>query len=258
MEKKGKRSIQSLKKASEILNVFIDDNKAYGITDFARALSLPKPTVQSLVQTLEEIGYLEKDPMTSKYTLGPLLFQLGMKYATNMDLAAVARVWMEKLCAQYREAAHVGILVGGKVVVVMRVEPDNKFMTFPQAGSVIPFHSSAIGKVLFAHMDPARRDEILAECGFEKLTECTVGSREEFLSHLEKVKRDGVAFDDQESVTGLACIGAPIFNNRGQAVAAFSITGNAYNVQKNREEMIHAVKYVSHQISSHMGYRKGA
>ncbi len=66
----------------------------------AKKLDLPKPTVQSLVRTLEEIGYLEKEPLASKYMLGPALFQLGIKFIANMDLAVMARDWMECLCRQ--------------------------------------------------------------------------------------------------------------------------------------------------------------
>ena len=142
------RSILSLKKAADILGLFIDgaggEQRLYGLTDFSRSLGLPKPTVQSLVRTLEEIGYLEKDPETAKYRLGPVLFQLGMKYATSMDLATVARSWMERLCAQFSEAAHVGMLVGGKVIIALRVEPESTFMVFPHTGSVIPDRKSVV------------------------------------------------------------------------------------------------------------------
>ena len=256
------RSILSLKKAADILGLFIDgaggEQRLYGLTDFSRALGLPKPTVQSLVRTLEEIGYLEKDPETAKYRLGPVLFQLGMKYATNMDLATVARSWMERLCAQFSEAAHVGMLVGGKVIIALRVEPESTFMVFPHTGSVIPFHTSAIGKVLFAHMETKKRDGILSSYEFIRLTEYSIADAQRFVKELEKARKAGVAFDNQESVVGLSCVGGPIFNARGKCIAAFSLSGNAHTIERRRDEIVNAVKYVSHQISSQMGYRRGA
>jgi IclR family KDG regulon transcriptional repressor len=252
------RSILSLKKASEILNIFLDEDRACGISEFARKLSMPKPTVQSLVRTLEEIGFLEKDPATARYSLGPVLFQLGMRYAAGMDLAAVARDWMQRLCTQFNEAAHAGMLVGGKVVIVLRVEPDSKFMVYPQTGSVIPLHTSAIGKVLFAYMDGEKRDEVLARHDFQKLTERSIDNRADFIREIEKARRDGIGFDNQESVTGLSCVGGPIFNSRRQCIAAFSLSGNTYTIESRMEEIAHAVRYVSYQISSRMGYRKGA
>ncbi|HOT43880.1 MAG TPA: IclR family transcriptional regulator [Spirochaetota bacterium] len=249
-------SIQSLKKAARILNLFTQDCKFYGITDIAKKLNLPKPTVQSLVRTLEEIGYLEKDPLTSKYMLGPALFQLGMKFIATMDLAVIARVWMERLCRQFDEAVHVGMMVGTKVVIVLRADPASRYMVFPQAGSVIPVHTSGIGKILLAFMEEDRRDEVLAECSYPRLTERSIDNRADFLSELERVRSDSIAFDREESLTGLSCVSGPVFNNKGQCLAAFSVSGNAQAIETKREEIISAVRYVSSQISSQLGYRR--
>jgi len=249
-------SIQSLKKAARILNLFTQDCKFYGITDIAKKLNLPKPTVQSLVRTLEEIGYLEKDPLTSKYMLGPALFQLGMKFIATMDLAVIARVWMERLCRQFDKAAHLGRLVGSKVVIVLRADPASRYMVFPQAGSVIPVHTSGIGKILLAFMEEDRRDEVLAECSYPRLTERSIDNRADFLSELERVRSDSIAFDREESLTGLSCVSGPVFNNKGQCLAAFSVSGNAQAIETKREEIISAVRYVSSQISSQLGYRR--
>ncbi|NLV66572.1 MAG: helix-turn-helix domain-containing protein, partial [Spirochaetes bacterium] len=67
------KSILSLVKACRMLELFLDEEKSLGITDFSRALEMPKATVQNLASTLEDMGYLEKDPMTLKYRLGPVL-----------------------------------------------------------------------------------------------------------------------------------------------------------------------------------------
>jgi DNA-binding IclR family transcriptional regulator len=251
---KQKRLIQSIKRASDILGIFIQEKRTMGITDFSSRLHLPKTTISSIVQTLEALRFLEKDHITSKYRLGPALFQLGMKYATNMDLVIIARAWMERLCFQFMEPVNVGMLVGDKVIVVLRVEPENRFMVFPQAGSVIPVHTTCIGKILYAHMPADDRNEILRNYTFEKLTSNSIDEREVFIKELERVKKEGIAFDNEESIVGLAGIGGPIFNYTGQAVAGFVITGKAEHIRKEREKMITAVRYTSGQVSSQLGY----
>ncbi len=251
---KQKRLIQSIKRATDILSIFIQEKRTMGITDFAARLSLPKTTISSIVQTLEALQFLEKDHITSKYRLGPALFQLGMKYATNMDLVIIARAWMERLCFQFMEPVNVGMLVGDKVIIVLRVEPENRFMVFPQAGSVIPVHTTCIGKLLYAHMPPEERNDILQNYPFEKLTENSIDERGRFLIELDRVKKEGIAFDNEESIVGLAGIGGPIFNYTGQAVAGFVITGKAENIRKQREKMINAVRYTSSQVSAQLGY----
>ena len=251
---KQRRLIQSIKRASDILSIFMQEKRTMGITDFAHRLSLPKTTISSIVQTLEALKFLEKDHITSKYRLGSTLFQLGMKYATNMDLVITARAWMERLCFQFMEPVNVGMLVGDRVIVVLRVEPENRFMVFPRAGSAIPVHTTCIGKLLHAHLPPDERSTILENYNFEKLTANSIDNRERFLAELDTVKKEGVAFDNEESIVGLAGIGGPIFNYTGQAVAAFVITGKAENIRKQREKMITAVRYTSLQVSTQLGY----
>lgn len=251
---KQKRLIQSIKRASDILALFIEEKKPLGITEFSRRLGLAKTTIASIVSTLEAIGYLEKDPFTVKYRLGPQIFQLGMKCATNMDLVTIARVWMERLCFQFMEPVNVGMLVGDKVTIVMRIEPANRYMVFPQAGSVIPSHSTCIGKVLLSFMDEAKRDMLLAGYSFEQFTSNTITSRERFIEELGKVKAEGVSFDNQESINGLAGIGGPIFNHTGAVIAGFAITGNPDTIAKRREDIIDAVKLTSQHVSAQLGY----
>ncbi|MBN1532834.1 MAG: IclR family transcriptional regulator [Spirochaetes bacterium] len=251
------RSIGSLKKASQILNLFLTGERALGISEFSRKLAMPKATVQSLVRTLEEIGYLEKDPDTSRYLLGPLLYQLGMKYAAGMDLTAVSRIWMEKLCTRFGGAVQMGILVGDRVVLVLRIEPEQRFMSFPVTGTVIPFNTSSIGKILFAYMDPAQRDRCLETNSLQVLTERSISDAGDFLAHLELVRRQGIAFDCQESVAGLSCVGAPIFNNRGQVIAAFSLSGRHDMVESQKESIVQEIRSMSLQISRLMGYNEG-
>jgi IclR family transcriptional regulator, KDG regulon repressor len=251
---KEKRMIQSIKRASDILALFVEEKKTLGITEFSKLLGLPKSTIATIVSTLEAIGYLEKDPLTGKYRLGPHIFQLGMKCATNMDLVTIGRSWMERLCFQFMEPVNVGMLVGEKVMIVMRTEPENRYMVFPQAGSVIPAHSTCIGKALLAFIDTKKRDLLLSGCNFEQWTPNTITSRKTFLEEIDRVKATGISFDNQENFNGLAGIGGPIFNHLGMVISAFAITGNPDNIARRRDDIIEAVRFTSQQVSAQLGY----
>jgi IclR family transcriptional regulator, KDG regulon repressor len=255
--KENKRLIQSIKRGSDILSVFLETNTPLGITDFSKKFSMPKSTIQSLVKTLEFLNYLEKDPVTSKYRLGPMVFRLGMAYATNMDIVNIGKVWMERLCFQFREPVNVGMLVGDKVVVVLRIDPENKFMMFPQTGSVIPTHSTCIGKIICANLDTEKQADILENYTFEKFTEKTIGSFEKFMEEIKMVRQKGISFEKQESVMGMAGIGAPIYNHTNQVIAAFAITGNADNIKNQQDRIVESVRYTSEQFSRQLGFDGG-
>lgn len=250
----GKRRIQSVQRAGEILSLFVNEKKPLGITEFARHLGLPKTTVQGIVLTLLDMNFLERDPVTSKYRLGPMLFQLGMKYATNMDLVNIARVWMERLCFQFREPVNLGMLVGNHIVVLLRIEPENKFMAMPQAGSVIPAHTTSIGKIIYASLSEEHRNELLKDYSFTPMTDNSITRRDDFLAELREVKEKGISYDREENVVGLAGIGGPIYNYDGQVFAAIALTGNAENIISRQEDIINGLLYTCRMISEQLGY----
>ncbi len=251
---KNKRLIQSIKKASDILALFHNAKKPLGITDFTKKLGLPKATIATIVATLEAIGYLEKDPFSPKYRLGHQLLQLGLKSVASLDIIAVARAWMERFSFQFMEPINVGMLVGDSVTIIMRFEPENRYIVFPQSGSTIPLHSTCIGKIILAYMDRAERDKLLKNYPFIQLTPNTITSRTQFLKELAQVKKTGVSFDNQESINGLAGIGGPIFNHKGIVIAGFAVTGSANRIKKLSDEIIKAVKFTTEQVSAQMGY----
>lgn len=247
------RQIQSLVRAAEILKLFTGEHQSLGLKEMADELQLPKTTVQSLASTLLSLELLEKDRLNGNYRLGPMLFQLGMKYATNMDLVNQARVWMERLSYRFRQPVNVGMLVGGKPVVVMRVEPDRRFMVFPQVGSQIPVHSSSIGKQLYAWLDEEERHRYLRDYEYTPLTEKTITDEETFLEELARIRESWLSFDEGENIKGLAGIGGPLCNHDGAVIAAFVLTGDAGQIEAMRDEIIEEVRYTTRELSVQLG-----
>nr|HPI15468.1 IclR family transcriptional regulator C-terminal domain-containing protein [Spirochaetota bacterium] len=82
----------------------------------------------------------------------------------------------------------------------------------------------------------------------------SIGDHESFIKELERVAREGIAFDNEESIVGLAGIGGPIFNYTGQVVAGFVITGEAEHIRRDRDRMAASVRYTSSQVSLQLGY----
>jgi DNA-binding IclR family transcriptional regulator len=89
----------------------------------------------------------------------------------------------------------------------------------------------------------------------EKNTENTITSVEEFLSHLKKVKKQGYAVDDEEQEEDIRCIAGPIFNHRGEVVAAFSISAPITRMTESRmNELAKLVVEYSQKMSRSLGY----
>jgi len=68
-------------------------------------------------------------------------------------------------------------------------------MTYPQTGSVIPMHTSCIGKLLCAYTDNYRLHELLESYEFKALTKNSISSKENFINELKMVRSMGISFD---------------------------------------------------------------
>ncbi len=249
-----KTYIQSIQRASEILNIFLYEKKSIGIGEFSERLSLPKSTIQGIIRTLVKQNYLERDINSPKYRLGPMLFQLGMTYAANLNLINVVRVWMERCCLKLNMPVNTGILVGNRTLILSKSEPEGEYSFFPQAGKEIPAHTTCIGKILFAFLSKEHREDILKDYNFEALTKNSISSFVKFENELERIKKEGLAFDNEETATGIAGIGGPLFNYTNHAIAAFSVSGDAEQISEKRGKIIGEVRQTIQEVSALLGY----
>jgi DNA-binding IclR family transcriptional regulator len=126
---------------------------------------------------------------------------------------------------------------------------------YSQVGKRVPAHSTSLGKAIMAHLSEEKVREILEEKGMEKNTENTITSIDKFLAHLKKVKKQGYAVDDEEQEEDIRCIAGPIFNHRGEVVAAFSISAPITRMTESRmKELAKLVVEYSQKMSRSLGY----
>jgi len=90
---------------------------------------------------------------------------------------------------------------------------------------------------------------------FQALTPSTLTSLMQLKSELENVRRQGYALDNEENVMGARCIGAPILNANGEAVAAISLSGPITRISTEKIGMFAiAVKDAATQIAMRLGF----
>ena len=92
-----------------------------------------------------------------------------------------------------------------------------------------------------------------------KRTGNTITDFNQLKEHLKLVRKQGYAVDDEENERGIRCVGAPIFNEAGRAVAAISVSGPAFRVTKKsvQEKLKKEVMETALRISQRLGFRKG-
>lgn len=252
---KPNQLIKSLDRALNILELIVGNEKGMGVTEISRELDIHKSTVYRLLDTLKFRGYLEKNEDNHKYIAGIKLFEISSKVLNDIDSRIRVRPYLKELMQKTEETVHLGILDDGEIIYLDKVESTATIRMYSQVGKRAPVYSTSLGKTIMAHLPEAEVREILEEKGMEPQTENTITDVDEFLSHLEKVKKQGYAVDDEEQEKEIRCIAGPIFNHQGDVVASFSISAPINRMSKERlEELSSLVVKYSKKMSRSLGY----
>jgi len=221
-------TIQSVDRAARILKTLASGPRRLGVSELADRLSMSRPTVHGLLQTLQAHGFVEQDRDSDKYQLGAGLLQLGNSYLDLNELRARSLVHADRLAARADAAVRVGVMHGPSVVVVHHVFRPDTTLQILEVGAQLPAHASALGKAMLAYA-PA---EVLEDLGAEalpKLTSRTL-TMAALRDELADIRERGTARERDEAVLGESSIASPIFDHSGHAVGAIGVVGDTERI----------------------------
>ncbi|GAA2083310.1 IclR family transcriptional regulator [Streptomyces albiaxialis] len=195
-----------------------------GVSDLARAVELPKSTVQRALLTLREAGWLRQ---TASGTAGrwvlttkPLL--LGRHASGELGLRDVAVPVMEDLRGRCDETVHLAVPEGGKVVLIERLETSQPVRIILPLGKNLPLHASANGKAVLAASTPEEIERHLTE-ELPRFTETTVTDADALREELAAIRARGYATNDGEWRTDVSATASAVLGPSGHPVASLSI-----------------------------------
>jgi len=247
--------IQSIERSIQILNCFKGNHPELTLNEIASELNLNKSTVHGILNTLKQYELVEQDEERGKYRLGMHLLVLGNRLLDRLEIRKVASNVIHELCEQVGETVHLVILRGADVVYIDKCTSSRSFQVFTAIGMSFPAYVTGVGKVLLADKSDDELRELMPPV-LKKVTEHSLSSREQLLTHIEQVRKQGYAFDKDENEIGLSCVAAPILDYRGKAVAAISVAGPSARLNAERlEELIDVVRKSAMEISRRLGYR---
>jgi DNA-binding IclR family transcriptional regulator len=259
-ETKPNNLVQTIERVSLILDILGQNPQGISIRDLSAKVSLPKGTTHRLLSSLSFLGYVRQDSKTRDYLLGFKLVELGNLLLGQLDLRKEAEPFLKELAERTKETVHMVILDRNEIVYIDKVEGDHNPSGLRMASRIglrNPAHSSAVGKVLLSHFPDEALNQFFKGKGLAKRTENTITDAVQLKEHLKIVRNQGYAMDDEENEKGVRCVGAPIYNEAGHAVAAVSISGPAFRVTKKMVQEIFKkeVMEIALKISQRLGYR---
>lgn len=250
----------TVNKALTILPILTQEKGGMGMMELSKRIGLNRSTVYRLVSALMESGFIRQDPATQKYSLGLKIVELAGHIMAEMDVREIARPHLQKLARLSGETIHLSVMnkdgAGGyEIVYIDKVEGAEAVGLLTRVGKSFPAYLTAMGKALLACLPPEELDEMLDRQQFAARTEYTIIDKQTLVEHLKVVRSLGYAIDNEENRLTARCIGAPIFDATGEAIAAVSISGPAFRMTLKRlKTLSKPLKATTQDISRGMGY----
>ena len=257
------RVIEAADRALQALEELADAPGGLGVTDLGRHLGVDKSTAHRLLATLQARGFVRLNAHTQRYALGLRLAGLGAVAVQGVDLTEVARPHLEALRDATGEAASLAVYSEGEAIFLAKAAAAGALTVNHGAGTRLPVHCSALGKVLLAGLlergEEEHVDRALAQRGLARHTPRTITARDDLVRHLQRVRAQGWALDDEEFAAGLRCLAAPVRDAGGAVAAAIGVSGPTTRVTLDAVAPFAAqVCEAGAALSAALGYRAPA
>ena len=210
---------QAIDRASALLIHVLEATTPPLLSELSRTHEIPKSTTSRMLSALERQGLVRRD-RNGAFIAGDVLTQFAR--SQNHDSVLVTRMHpvLEKLAMTTGETANLAVASNGEMRLIDQVDSHYLLGATNWVGKRIPFHASALGKVLLAYGAAT-----IPLGKLSKMASKTITSRPRLLAELESVRKKGYAIIVDELEEGLVAVAAPVREDDGRVVGAISIAG---------------------------------
>jgi DNA-binding IclR family transcriptional regulator len=237
-----------------VLRTFSVADPVLGVNEIARRVGVHKSTVSRILSTLEELGLVERDLDSGRYTVGGGIVALAAPLLATLDVRQVAAPYLEDLAKSCGETVSLSMWAGLEAVVVQQVVGPGAVQYFARVGRRNPAHATATGKAFLANLPESVVKKVL-DRGLPRLTDRTITGRKELLDELERVRRQGYAVADGEFDPDLSTVATAVRDNRDSVVAVVAASAPRFRfTREHQRKLVALVGETAARLSGRLGY----
>ena len=225
--RKKRQAGSAAQRALEILEAVAKARRPVAGNDIMEWVKLPKPTVYRTCTLLESMGMVQREAGSKKLTVGPRLCALALEVMLSSPNRGPIRAVLESLAGAIGETCTFTILDGNEVVVVDRVESAEPLRLELHAGSRIPLHCTASGKLFLSLIPRALSRKLIESAPLRRMTPNTTVDPRRLQEELRRIRREKLSRDNQEFATGLVAIAVPVIGTRSRICGTVSVNAPA-------------------------------
>lgn len=220
----AKSSIQVIERMMSLLAALARHAAPVNLKQLATETKLHPSTAHRILSVMVDNRLVDRiEPGT--YRLGIRLLELGSLVKSRISVRQEALPHMQALHQALGETINLSVRHDDEVVYIERTAGSSSMMRVVQIiGARAPLHITAVGKLFLAEDGGEKWLEYARRTGLPRYTENTLTDTEQLTKELDRIRRQGHAFDNEEAEKGVSCIGAGIHNDENRLVAGLSVS----------------------------------
>jgi DNA-binding IclR family transcriptional regulator len=196
------------------------------LTEICKEVGIHKSKGHSILNTLKQYKFVEKDPEAKTYSLGPALIFLSRHVLDNLRYPEVVTPFLEVLAKETNGTALFGLIYGEHLLVVGKREGNQNIGFSIRLGHRFHITLGAHGKAIVAFMPEADREKILTKRrvyfhGFDLSRLDIKRLRDE----LTQCRQRGFAQDVGEITSGVNFVSSPVFGVQEKIIGCIILIG---------------------------------
>jgi len=248
--------VQTVHKIAELHRCFTENEGELGVMQLSRMMGMHKSSVSRLLTSLQQEGFVDKNPQTGKYRLGLGLVYLAGIVLDRLDLRKISQTHLGKLAEFTQETINISVLDRDMCLNIESIISPRPIKHAGRLGRKNPLHCTSTGRVLLANLLP-EEFRILLPNSLPAYTDKSVTDHQTLEKILVQVREQDYAIVHEEFQEGLSAVAAPIRNHTGKVIAAISVSGPTYRLGTEDIKMfIEPLQKTAQAISQELGYFK--
>ena len=216
--------VPALQRGMQLLGQFSRGERELTGAELSRRLDLPRASVFRLLQTLEQMGFVERVGDGPSYKLGIAVLRLGFEYLASMELTEHGRPIIDDLCGSTGLSAHLVVRDAREVVIVAKSAGRSFMFNSIQVGARVPAHATVLGRVLLGDQSAEALAALYADVRLEPYTTQTPTTLSALQALIEADARRGYGISQGGFEAGISTIAAPVYDDHHHIAAAVSVT----------------------------------
>jgi len=247
--------VPGLARGLQLLASFTRESPELTGAELSRQLDLPRASVFRLLQTLEQLGYVERAGDTTRYKLSIGVLRLGFEYLASMELAEYARPILDDLCNATGLSAHLAVRDGREVVVIAKAAGRSVMFNSIQVGARLPAHATILGRILLGGLSMADLSELYLGQELPAFSPQTPTSLASLKALIDADVQRGYAISEGGYEAGISTVAAPVFDEHGRVKAVVNVTVSASRIEPNElTELVPRVLQAAARLSQRLNH----